>query len=543
VSAACAIDGLPPGRKQAVHVTLISPYNVITASGVRTLSAVLKAAGIESRLVMLPPVGAEAGWGEAGVDVAYAAAVLDQVNDLAQDSDLIGVSLTSNFFQHAIQITRHLRRSLHAPIIWGGVHPTLRPEECLAHADLVCLGEGEDALLELVRKMASGGDYRGVQSIWYKENAEIVRTPLRPLPTNLDAYPYPDYDLTAEYVLHGGTLQPMSKELLYKFLEHVTYEAGVTYRAIMSRTCRNRCAYCANSGLGKMYGKQWRARRRSVPHFVGELEQAIARFPRIARVVIEDDYFLDDDELVTEFCRAYKARVGRPFVVAGMFPTIVTEERIGWLVDAGMYRAGVGIQTGSERIMREVFHRPCTKEQTLRVFATLAKFKDRFKPTYQYIVDNPWETDDDRLETLRQLLLIPEPYILELFSLVAFPGTRLYDRAVSEGLLTDDYAQVYLRDYHSVKRTYANALFRLFQVRHVPHWVIVLLMSTPLRGLKCVWPVELAGWLFSLLTLGRRALRHLRHGDWAWFREALARCPGIRRWWRKVRPELEPTGE
>ena len=131
-------------------------------------------------------------------------------------------------------------------------------------------------------------------------------------------------------------------------------------------------------------------RRRSVPHFIGELKQAIARFPEIQRIVIEDDFFLDDDEAIREFCDAYKKEVGLPFVVAGMFPGIINEERIRLLVDAGMRRAGVGIQTGSKHVMQKIYHRPCTQEQILRVFGILGKFQDRFKPTYQYIVDNPW---------------------------------------------------------------------------------------------------------------------------------------------------------
>ena len=511
-----------------MKVTLISPYNVVSATGVRTLSAVLKAAGVESRLVMLPPVGAEAGWGEAGVHIAYSAAALDQVAEVVRDSDLIGISLTSNYFDNATHITERLRRSTRAPIIWGGVHPTLRPEECLEHADLVCIGEGEDALLELALKMAHGGDYTGVRNIWYRHDGEIVRTPLRPLPTDLDVYPYPDYDLDAEYVLHEGALQPMTRALLYKFLENVTYEKGVTYRALMSRTCRNRCAYCGNSALGKLYGKQWRVRRRNVPHFIGELKQAIARFPEIQRIVIEDDFFLDDDEAIREFCDAYKKEVGLPFVVAGMFPGIINEERIRLLVDAGMRRAGVGIQTGSKHVMQKIYHRPCTQEQILRVFGILGKFQDRFKPTYQYIVDNPWETEEDQLETLRQLFLIPKPYILELFSLVLFPGTRLSERAIEEGLITDEHTQVYLKDYHSPKHSYITALCRLFQVQYVPHWVIRLLMSAPLRRMGWLWLPRLADRVFYILTLLKSGARHLLRGDWAGVRQAIGRRLSLR---------------
>ena len=205
-----------------MKVTLISPYYVITVAGVRILSAVLKEAGFQCQMIMLPPAGAETGWFSGGIHISYSERVLDQVAQLAGDSGLIGISLTSNYYDSATHITQHLRRTISAPIIWWGIHPTVRPDECLEHADLICVGEGEDALLELVQKMAHGGDYTDVSNIWYKQNGKIVHTPLRPLPVDLDVYPYPDYDLNAEYVLHEGTLQPMTKELLYTFMQHIT---------------------------------------------------------------------------------------------------------------------------------------------------------------------------------------------------------------------------------------------------------------------------------------------------------------------------------
>lgn len=490
-----------------MKVTLISPYNVITVAGIRMLSAVLKKAGFECQMIMLPPAGAEAGWFSGGIHIAYTDDELDQVARVAAGSDLIGISLTSNYYDSATLITRHLRSTIAAPIIWGGVHPTLRPEECLEQADLICVGEGEDALLELVQKMAAGADCTGIQNIWCKQNGEIVRTPLRPLPIDLDAYPYPDYDLDSEYVLRNGRLLPMTRELLYSFMQHITYEKGTTYRGIMSRTCRNQCAYCGNSALGKLYGKEWRTRRRSIEHFIGELKQVITRFPEIERIVIEDDFFLNNDDVIRKFSEIYKREIGLPFVVTGMFPSIITEERMHMLVDAGMYRAGIGIQAGSMRVVRQIYKRPASGEQIMNVFRIVAKFKDRFTPVYQYILDNPWETDEERLETLRQMFLISKPHILEIFSLTLFPGTALSDRAIQEGLITDERAQVYRKDYHSTQRTYINALFRLFAVQYVPHWTIRLLMSVPLRRLDWIWLPDLADRVFYFFTWPYRGAR------------------------------------
>jgi anaerobic magnesium-protoporphyrin IX monomethyl ester cyclase len=215
-------------------------------------------------------------------------------------------------------------------------YTTVRPEECLEHADLVCVGEGEDALRELVVHMSTGDGYAEIPNIWYERDGAIVRTPLRPLASNLDAYPYPSYDLNTEHVLHQGRLQPMTKELLLYYLGQICVPSVATYETFMSRGCHYRCAYCANNALARTYAGEWRVRRRSVPHVIGELKQMVARFPEIQYVQISDDLLLDDLEKIREFSSAYKQAIGIPFLIGGLHPAMVEKEKISLLADAGM---------------------------------------------------------------------------------------------------------------------------------------------------------------------------------------------------------------
>ena len=116
-----------------MKVTLISPYPDVTAIGVRILSAALRQAGHETRVIMLrDPFGDNVVHGA----VRYNANIIKNMNALCEDSQLIGISLMTNFFDNAVEITNGLRNSLNVPILWGGVHPTIRPEECLQHADI-----------------------------------------------------------------------------------------------------------------------------------------------------------------------------------------------------------------------------------------------------------------------------------------------------------------------------------------------------------------------------------------------------------------------
>ena len=510
-----------------MKVTLISPYENVTVNGIRMLSAVLKTMGVECQTVMLPHEIKGVSSRGAGFRFSYSESALDQVAKVVQGSDLVGLSLMSNYFDNAVQITQHLRRSTHAPIIWGGVHPTVRPEECLEHADLICVGEGEEALRELVQQMSNGNGYAEIRNIWYKRNCEIVRTPLRPLASDLDSYPYPDYDLSAEFVLHQERLQPMSKDLLfYHIRRNFPPQSLLTYPIFLSRGCHYRCAYCANNFLGKIYGREWRVRRRGVSNFLGELKQIRSCFPEIQRIHINDELFVDDVKMVREFCSSYKQANGIPFSISGFHPEIVDEEKIRLLVDAGLVDAQVGIQTGSMRVMHQVYHRACTQKHITQTFEVLHKFTDRIIPRYHLILDNPWETEEDQIETLRMMLRLRRPYRLALFSLVFYPGTELHERARREGLVTNDLTQVYRKFYHELKRTYVNGLFRLFQSPYVPYWLIALLMSAPLRRLNWVWLPERVYRMCSLLGRVGQGARRLLRGDWSPARNAFRKTFG-----------------
>src|SRR5436190_7504629 len=66
----------------------------------------------------------------------------------AFDPDLIGFSLTSLPMKEAAEVTARIRRVMDVPIIWGGPGPTIEPEPALRHADMVCVGEGEEVIVE-----------------------------------------------------------------------------------------------------------------------------------------------------------------------------------------------------------------------------------------------------------------------------------------------------------------------------------------------------------------------------------------------------------
>src|SRR3989304_6597478 len=161
-----------------MKVTLISPYPDITSFGIRTISSYLKQHHFETQLIFLPDP-----FGDNFIvrKERYDENIMDEVTNICSKSDLIGITLMTNFFDGAIQITKSLKRRLNIPIIWGGIHPTVRPEECLNYADMVCVGDGEIAMLELAQKLEMKTNYHDVQNIWCRKNGHIIKNGMRPL--------------------------------------------------------------------------------------------------------------------------------------------------------------------------------------------------------------------------------------------------------------------------------------------------------------------------------------------------------------------------
>ena len=130
-----------------------------------------------------------------------------QARELAPD--FIGLSVMSSLYlQVAIDLTRILREATGVPVLWGGLHPTLFPEESLEYADFVLRGEGEDALLEFCDHLATGRDWREMPNLCYLEEGtgKARINPLRPLRQDLDGLPFPDLGPGNKYYLAGNQL-------------------------------------------------------------------------------------------------------------------------------------------------------------------------------------------------------------------------------------------------------------------------------------------------------------------------------------------------
>lgn len=461
-----------------MKITFISPYPDITVFGLRTMSAYLKQNGYKTQMIFLPdPFGDNF---IHGVN-RYNDSILEDLITLCSDSNLIGLTLMTNFFDNAVQITSKLKKSLNIPIIWGGVHPTIRPDESIKYADMICVGDGEETLFDLIRKLDNNEDYLSTDNLWIKSNNRLIKNPLGKLTRNLDRYPFPDYSLEDHYVLYKGSIVSMTDDLLRLFLERgtvSTYLKMIGYQTMTGRGCPHRCTYCINDTIKGLYEGQVYLRWRSVDHVIGELLWVKENMPYIGYIWISDDtFFARNLKELEHFRNEYTEKIGLPFSCLGS-PLTINEEKMELLIDSGLIYLQLGLESGSKRI-QELFNRKnMSNEMMMKAIKIINKYKDRlFPPSYDFILDVPYETDEDKIESLRFITKIPKPFRLQPFSLVLYPGTKLYQMAKEDGYLKDDRREIYSKSYTMSELGYLNLLMTLVKGGRFPSFMLKLLVN------------------------------------------------------------------
>lgn len=496
------------------RVTLISPFPNLTAFGLRTISAHLKAHGHQVDLVFLPDIAGEDRNGRA--DARYPDGVHDDLAEISARSDCVGISVMTNFFDCAVELTESLKRKVRAPVIWGGVHPTVRPKECLEYADMVCIGEGEETALQVANRIEEGKSLSGIPNLVTGSNGSGMRPTSLVATEELDSVPPPDLGPAGHLILHDGRIRPMSRDLFEGTLLRFTPTGARGYQTMTGRGCPHGCTYCANRVLKANYCGRRYLRWRSTEHVMAEFRRALEVAPSIGFVWLADDaFFARTYRSIREFCDEYKKNVGLPFSCLAS-PATVTEEKLEILCDAGLVQTQMGIESGSPRTQELYDRQAMSTKKILRAATLIHRFSDRmYAPHYDFIVDNPYESPEDEALTLDLISRLPKPFRLHSFSLVFYPGTDLHDLARKDGLITDERREIYARKtWSSDNPTYFNFVMHLASGGRIPTNVMRLLSRVQVVRLLSNRAFRSVFWVFMrLLTVARRASLKIRSRD------------------------------
>lgn len=453
-------------QRNRITVSLISFTDDIYCIGPRRIASQLKRHGFRVHLIFLRATDF---WGQTRqrLQTKYynndlPESTYKQLIEIVKDSAIIGLSVWTHQAEQATLVTRRLREELGVPVVWGGIHPTSYPEEAIGVADGICMGEGESSFLQVVRALDEGGDYRRTPGFWFQDNGRVIRNAGEPLIEDLDEIPFMDFEFEQHFVNDQGTLKRMDLALMKKYY-------GAKLWTMFSQGCPYKCTFCSNDVLIDLDQGYRRFRKHSVGFFLAEIDYILSKYPHIHNVVIDDDAFMFLPlKVIQEFAAAYKDRFDIPFFVTGVIPASIEERKFEALIDAGMVKLRIGVQSGNERIMREVFVRPRHDEKIFAGSEIVYKNRRRMAPVqYDLIVDNPWEHPEELKDTLRLVAALKPPYSFTVSSLTLLPGTTIH-RMGEEAGFTNPEEKITLASYVNFMPTALNLTLAFYNIAPVP---------------------------------------------------------------------------
>lgn len=414
-------------------------------------------------------------------------------------------TITGPQLKPVIQASRRMK-ALSIPVVWGGVHATIMPEDCLRedYVDYVVVNEGEETCVELARALAGDGgqkleqifglaykkESRGVNSREVKH--EIVVNPERPFIKNLDDY-RPRWELI-----------PVERYLI---------ESGPYKRALpvyISRGCPFRCGFCYNEVVMK---RTW---RQHSDQFVIEQINWLKAHYQIDAVDYADDYLFGRIRPMQRLVE----KVGMPW--SGQVRCqLLKPEFVQWMSATGCQWVNIGAESGSQAVL-DSMHKDQKAWQIEWAVKNLAEHAPHIEANLSFIIGLPAETHDDALVTIRlieKLCDINPKARCSVCVYMPYPGTPLWPEALAKGFVPpssqDGWCAFDLNRGNTPWMNEAEAQVMsdindiLFVGRSKGHWLLapyykLLRWRWHHMGFKHYWEGRLKAWL------GTGSLRRVR---------------------------------
>ncbi len=416
--ATAAASGAPVNQVTPAKVLLIYPSSFpdvpgadieveqypFLPNGVLCLGSFLKSRGHEVRLI--------------DCRLYPKAQILDMVLAEAPGCTCVGISAMTGQLRHGMVLAESVRTVAEVPLVWGGIHPTLFPEQTLADplVDYIIHGEAEYSFLELLDFLAGRPvSLEGIEGLGYESDGGLVVNP-PPAPLDVTDLPDPDYSLLE----------------IERYIEREVYDYAGSRRVRgldvhTSRGCPYRCSFCTN--ILPAF-KKWRAK--DANRVLADLDGLAKRFD-LEHIWFSDDFFFGSRSRVRTILEGMVQRgLGVTWEanarVDNFRPGYLNDEMLGLLAESGCTSLRFGVESGSQPVL-DILRKDITPEQAVEAFTKCEK---------QGIVANgflmigiPGETIDDIRRTIGLILRLHEVSPSSILGTPGvfrpYPGTELYE--------------------------------------------------------------------------------------------------------------------
>ena len=342
--------------------------------------------------------------------------------------DLIAISSTEDMWELGMRVLSEIKdykKKNNIPVIAGGVFPTFAPEICIKDSlvDIVCVGEGENALLDLCKKIKNNESYDDVTNCWvktlgpeYLKNRNIIKKNPITKPVDINENPIIDISQFEENRLY----RPM---------------AGKVYKMIPIETIRGcpfTCKFCNSpdqmrfyKGLGHNYyrKKDMKLVHKELKHFKDKHK-------------VEYNYFWADTFLgmsnkeFDEFCEMY-SDIKLPFWMQTR-PETITDYNMRKLKEVGLHRISFGVEHGNEEFRKKILDRRWKNKDIIEKLKIPKKYEIQFSTNN--ITGFPTETKKLAFDTI-ELNRHIDATNTSIYSFVPFHGTPLRKMCEDLGLI------------------------------------------------------------------------------------------------------------
>jgi len=406
-----------------IQITCSKDHSEVTLPlGILSVGSALKRAGFEVKLI--------------NITEKNISRTVDEI--IALSPEFLGVSVMTGIqTKHSAEFCQEIKTRLrqgyggqgkNIPIVWGGIHPSLLPEQCLKedYIDYVVMGEGEITIVEFIKRLKEGGNFNDIVGLGYKKNGEIIINQARKFIENLDDYRL-DFGLV-DIKKHLFKLKKAERAMVYK----------------TSRGCYFNCAFCYNRAFNKNKWRAW-----SINAVIEDIDFLKKNYRVDAIKFYDDNFFIDQQRALkilekTDLPSHVEIRID-----------MITEDLVKKLKELKVSECLIGIESGSNRMLK-LINKGYTVDKIRDGVKILAKYD--IYTTYSTIVGLPTETEDEFNKTLDLMYWVHKTHPRAGFTLGAYspyPGSLMYDFAIKHGfrppLKTEDWGKIdrFRKDFSS----------------------------------------------------------------------------------------------
>ncbi len=332
------------------------------------------------------------------------------------DALCLAVSLvTGPMIRETVEIARESKRIYpDLPVVLGGWHPSLLPDQTLAapYVDVICKGQGDEAMLDIVRRIEARESFEGIEGVGYKNDARVIFNQPRALKPITE-------------------MPPMAYHLAdFDAYQRVCGRRWAMY--ITSLACPYNCSYCTNAGV---YGRKWNA----LPpeQVVQETTDLVTRY-NLSLLWVVDDNFLVDRERALEIAEGI-VRTGVKFdwsiQASTNLVTRLSVDELKLLKRSGLSQIVQGVDSGSPKIMH-LMSKDFQKIETVYQAAEKLSAAE-LRPSFNMMFGFPGEGEKERRESIALVMDICRKFPGAEFwtnIFTPYPGAPVMDRAFELGI-------------------------------------------------------------------------------------------------------------